>query len=140
MALACVPAQLLQSCPTLCNPVDCSPLGSSAHGILQARILKWVAISFFLTQGSNLHLLHWQADSLPQSHLGSPQPTIGLHKCRFQDGRPPLAVFCLGSPSIPSFSLTPQSPKRSENPYSNITLAHFCSILHKCQWSVFFQN
>ena len=35
-----------QSCPTLCNPVDCSPPGSSVHGILQARILEWVAISF----------------------------------------------------------------------------------------------
>ena len=34
-----------QSCPTLCNPVDCSPPGSSVHGILQARILEWVAIS-----------------------------------------------------------------------------------------------
>ena len=39
---ACMHAQLLQSCPTLCNPVDCSPPGSSVHGILQARILKWV--------------------------------------------------------------------------------------------------
>ena len=37
-------AKLLQSCPTLCNPMDCSPLGSSVHGTLQARILEWVAI------------------------------------------------------------------------------------------------
>ena len=37
-----------QWCPTLCDPVDCepSPLGSSVHGILQARILQWVAIFF----------------------------------------------------------------------------------------------
>jgi len=35
-----------QSCPTLCNPVDCSPPCSSVHGILQARILEWIAISF----------------------------------------------------------------------------------------------
>ena len=33
-------------CPTLCDPMDCSPLGSSIHGILQARILEWIAISF----------------------------------------------------------------------------------------------
>ena len=38
----CVPAQ---SCPTLCDPMDCSPPGSSACGIFQARILEWVAIS-----------------------------------------------------------------------------------------------
>ena len=35
-----------QSCPTLCDPMDCSPPGSSVHGILQARILEWTAISF----------------------------------------------------------------------------------------------
>ena len=39
-------AKLLQSCPTLCNPVDGSPPGSSVPGILQARTLEWVAISF----------------------------------------------------------------------------------------------
>ena len=36
----------LIKCPTLCDPMDCSPPGSSVHGILQARILEWVAISF----------------------------------------------------------------------------------------------
>ena len=37
---------LAQSCPTLCDPMDCSPPGSFVCGILQARILEWVAISF----------------------------------------------------------------------------------------------
>ena len=35
-----------QSCPTLCDPMDYSPPGSSVHGILQARILEWVAMPF----------------------------------------------------------------------------------------------
>ena len=39
-------AKLLQSCPTLCNPMDCSPPRSSVHGILQARILEWAAMTF----------------------------------------------------------------------------------------------
>ena len=39
-------AQSLQSCSTLCNPMDCSPPGSSVHGILLTRILEWVAIPF----------------------------------------------------------------------------------------------
>ena len=39
--------KLLQSCLTLCDPVDCSPPGSSVHGILQVRILKWVAMPSF---------------------------------------------------------------------------------------------
>ena len=38
--------EVAQSCPTLCDPIDCSPPGSSLHWILQARILEWVAISF----------------------------------------------------------------------------------------------
>ena len=36
-------SEVAQSCPTLCDPVDCSLPGSSVHGILQARILEWVA-------------------------------------------------------------------------------------------------
>ena len=60
-------AKLLQSCLTLCNPMDCGPPGSSVHGILQARILEWdshaLLQGIFLTQGSNpclLWLLHWR--------------------------------------------------------------------------------
>ena len=45
ICLACLRAKSLQSCLTLCNPMDCSPPGSSVHGILQARILAWVARS-----------------------------------------------------------------------------------------------
>ena len=67
-----------QSRPTLCDPVDCSPLVSSVHGIFLARILEWVAMSSsrgtFLTQELNpylLHLLHWQVNSLPLCHLQS---------------------------------------------------------------------
>ena len=64
-----------KSYPTLCDTMDCSPPGSSVHGVLQARILEWVAIFFSrgssLTQGSNPCLLHWQADSLALNHQGS---------------------------------------------------------------------
>ena len=42
-------AKSLQSCPTLCNPIDGSPPGSPVPGILQARTLEWVAISFSIT-------------------------------------------------------------------------------------------
>ena len=57
-----------QLCLTLCNPMDCSPSGSSVHGILQGRTLEWVAIPFFrglpnigIEPGSPA----LQADSLP---------------------------------------------------------------------------
>ena len=42
----CVAAKSLQSCPTLCDPIDGGPPGSPVPGILQARTLEWVAISF----------------------------------------------------------------------------------------------
>ena len=38
--------EVAQSCPTLCNPMDCSPSDSSIHGIFQVRVPEWVAISF----------------------------------------------------------------------------------------------
>ena len=46
MYAAAAAAKSLQWCPTLCDPIDSSPLGSSVPGILQARLLEWVAISF----------------------------------------------------------------------------------------------
>ena len=39
-------AKSLQSCPTLCDPIDVSPPGSTVHGIFQARVLEWVVIAF----------------------------------------------------------------------------------------------
>ena len=57
------------------QPLDRRLPGSSVHEIFQAKILEQVANSLlqgiFLTQGLNLHLLHWEMDSLPLSHLGS---------------------------------------------------------------------
>ena len=61
---------LTQLCLTLCDSMDCKPLGSSVHGILQARIPEWVVSPF--SRGSKLGLQHWQAGSLPLSYHGSP--------------------------------------------------------------------
>ena len=72
-------SEVAQSCPTLCDPVDYSPPGSSAHGVLQAKILEWVAIS--MSRGSSQYrdqIESWspalQADSLLLSHWGNPLP------------------------------------------------------------------
>ena len=63
-----------QSCPTLCDSMNCSPQGSSVHGILQARILEWVAIpvsrSFLPEIKPRSPKL--QADSLPSEPPGKP--------------------------------------------------------------------
>ena len=66
---ACVHAQLR---PTLCDPMDCSPPGSSVHGISEAGILEWVAIFFYSGELPELgfkptslgYILHWQVDCL----------------------------------------------------------------------------
>ena len=58
LSVLCMCAKLLQSCPTLCNPMDYSPPGSSIYGILQARILATPhSRGIFLTQGLNPFLL-----------------------------------------------------------------------------------
>ena len=59
---ACLVAQL---CPTLCDPMDCSPPDSSVHGILQAKILMWVAISFSTSWGTRSHMLSCSATKDP---------------------------------------------------------------------------
>ena len=45
-AIPAAAAKSLQSCPTLCDPIDGNPPGSSIHGIFQARVLEWGAIAF----------------------------------------------------------------------------------------------
>ena len=97
-----------QLCPTLCNPIDCNSPGSSVHGILQIKILEWVAIpssrgssrsgdlsdsGIFPIQGLRLHLLcilHWQAGSLPLAPPGKPiisTPLIGHQSCAKQSAK-----------------------------------------------------
>ena len=67
-------SEVTQSCLTLCDPVDCSPPGSSVHGILQARILEWVAISF--SRGSSQPgSPALQADALSSEPPGKPPGT-----------------------------------------------------------------
>ena len=94
--------QLHESCPTLCNSMDCSLPGSPVRGILQTRILEWVAViqGFFPTQGPNPGLPHcrrvlyclshqgssrvldWVAYSLPQGILPTQESNWGLLHCR----------------------------------------------------------
>ena len=98
---ACVHAKLLQSCPTLCNPMDRSPSGSSLHGIPQSRILEWVAIPFSIWRwvttiysvlGSRRCVNHWHTCSLvsirhtcisPPCKWGPPWLTMG-HRTGWQ--------------------------------------------------------
>ena len=77
----------LQSYPTLHNLINCSPPGSSVHGILQARILKWVATlsskGCSLPRDQTLSLLHWQMGSLTLVPPGKSVNTLIHHQIYF---------------------------------------------------------
>ena len=62
-------SEVAQSCPNLCDPMDCSLQGSSVHGIFQARVLEWVAISF--SRGSSR-----SRDRTQVSHIADSRFTI----------------------------------------------------------------
>ena len=75
-------SEVTQSCPTLCDPMDCSLSGSSVHGISQARVLEWIAISFsgdLPTQESNPGLPHCRQTLYRLSHQGSTYTYIHAH-------------------------------------------------------------
>ena len=85
-----------QSCPTLCDPMDCSLPGSSVQGILQARRLECVAISLsgdLLIEGLNPGLLHCRQILYHLSHQGSPNLVV-------DDDREGLRVRGLGGPQV----------------------------------------
>ena len=75
----------LQSCPTLCDPMDCSPPGSSVHGTSEARRLEWIAISF--SRGSSqprdsthISCIFCMVRQESLSHQGSPNALIFAFK------------------------------------------------------------
>ena len=49
-------SEVAQSCPTLCDPMDCNLPGSSIHGIFQARVLEWVVIAFSALESQSLRI------------------------------------------------------------------------------------
>ena len=84
-------SEVAQSCLTLCDPVDCSLPGSSAHGIFQARVLEWGAIAFsFKCFSSALFVIPWSKDFCFRNSL-----TWCFHKKKkiFEEGQG-SAVVC----------------------------------------------
>ena len=110
----CAPS--LQSCMTLCDPMNCSPPGSSVHGIYPARILEWVAMpsskGYFQTQGSNpclLCLLVLQAGTLPLNQRGKPLLFPEIILFLYSKSSPLLSVCCHEkhpSETIPRLEIT----------------------------------
>ena len=86
-------AKSLQSCPTLCDPIDGSPPGSPVPGVLQARTLEWVAISSLMHESEK-----WKWSCLVVSDSSRPhglQPTRLLHPCDFPGKGTGVGCRCL---------------------------------------------
>ena len=97
-------AKSLQSCPTLCDPIDGSPPGSPVPGILQARTLEWVAISFSSAWKWKVKvksLSHVQLSDLMDRSLPDSPPSMGFSRQEYRSGVPlPSVYICqLQSPS-----------------------------------------
>ena len=92
-------AKSLQSCPTLCNPMDCNPPGSSVHGILQARKLEWVAIPF--SRGSSRPRDRTRVSCLAGGFFAAepPGPTGLGDPNRMGEWYPPQPLGCQSFPS-----------------------------------------
>ena len=94
-------AKLLQSCPTLCDPIDGSPPGSPAPGILQARTLEWVAISFsnaWKWKVKVKSLSHIRLLATPWTAAYQAPPSMGFSRQEYWSGVPlPSPTFTLDS-------------------------------------------
>ena len=90
-AAAAAAAKLLQSCPTLCDPIDGSPPGSPVPGILQARTLEWVAISFsnaWKWKVKVKSLSHVQLLAIPWTAACQAPPSVGFSRQEYWTGVP----------------------------------------------------
>ena len=119
-----------QSCPTLCDPMDCSLLGSSVHGILQARILEWVAFpspGHLPNPGSNPDLPHCRQILYHLSHQGNQEYWSGWPIP--SPGDLPEAGIKLWSPALQADSLPAELPGK---PYSGLLPfdSFLCSLLN----------
>ena len=88
---AAAAAKLLQSCLTLCDPIDGSPPGSPIPGILQARTLEWVAITFsnaWMWKVKVRSLSHVRLFATPWSVAYQPPPSMGFSRQEYWSGEP----------------------------------------------------
>ena len=107
-------SEVAQSSPTLCDPMDCSLPGSSVHGIFQARVLKWVAISF--SRGSSQRgIKPWspalQADTL----LSEPPGKHCLSNKIFKNPLRTIVFYCLMALGLPGGSYGKESTFNAGN-------------------------
>ena len=121
--------KITQSCPTLCDPMDCSLPCSSAHGILQARVPEWVVVLF--SRGSSQPRDQpsspaLQADLLLSEPLGNPKNT-GVGGLIPSPGDLPDSGIKPGSPALQADSLLAELPGKSYVTFSSVQFS--CSVV-----------
>ena len=140
-------AKLLQSCPTLCDPIDGSPPGSSIPGTLQARMLERVAISFSIAcmHAKLLQSCPTLCDPMDSSSPGS--SVSGILQARYWSGLPfpsPMHVYMLSCFSRVRLSANPwtaakQRPLSSPSIFSSIRV--FCNESALCiRWPEYWRT
>ena len=95
-AAAAAAAKSLQSCPTLCDPIDGSPPGSPEPGILHTRTLEWVAISFsnaWKWKVKLKSLSHVQLLEIPQTAAYQAPPSMGFPRQEYWSGLPLPSLY-----------------------------------------------
>ena len=106
-AAAAAAAKSLQSCPTLCDPIGVSPPGSLVPGILQARTLEWVAISFSTAWKWKVKvklLSRVRLFATPWTAAYQAPPSMGFSRLEYWSGVPlPSPTSSLGEPKKPFF-------------------------------------
>ena len=123
-------AKSLQLCPTLCDPIDRSPPGSPVPGVLQARTLEWVAISFsnawkWKVKGKSLSCVRLL--ETPCTTAYQAPPSMGFSRQEYWSGVP--------LPSLIHVSILPQIPFPSRLPY-NIEQSSMCYTVGPCWLSL----
>ena len=118
-------AKLLQSCLTLCDPIDGSPPGSTVPGILQARILEWVAISFSKAWKWKVKvksLSHARLLATSEIIAYQAPPSMGFSRQEYWSGLPfpspgdlPNSETEPGSPALKAYSLLSEPPGKMHN-------------------------
>ena len=98
-------SEVTQLCPTLRYPMDCSPPGSSIHGIFQARVLEWVAIAFSVSRASHTQRISLSnIFTLPELHIFNQSTQKPKKKCTLFMSQ--LCQFPLYSPGKTDMSLS----------------------------------
>ena len=105
---AAAAAKLLQLCPTLCNPIDSSPPGSAVPGILQARTLEWVAISFSIAWTWKVKVKSLSRDRLvatPRTVAHQAPPSMGFSRQEYWSGLPLPSLQCNSTLPLRAFQV-----------------------------------